>query len=36
MLLSPRPAPIAGDLGLHQFSGDNRHRLAQEVAVLGD
>jgi len=34
--LSPPGADLAGDLGLHQLRGDHRHRLAQEVGVLGD
>jgi len=29
-------ADLGRDLGLHQLGGDHRHRLAQEVAVLGD
>lgn len=34
--LAPGSADLAGNLGLHQLGGDHRHRVAQEVGVLGD
>jgi hypothetical protein len=33
--LSPRSADLIGNLRLHRLSDDHRHRLAQEIAVLG-
>jgi hypothetical protein len=34
--LASTGADLARDLGLHQLGGDHRHRLAQEVGMLGD